>query len=57
MRGFREGSKYERQRLGEIARSIVSKEAQGFLYASFFGALVGSISGSILAFALGAWFY
>lgn len=48
MRGFRPTR--------ENIERWVSKEAQGFLGASFFGALVGGFAGAVLCFGLGAFF-
>jgi hypothetical protein len=51
--GFRLGSTATRA----YVENIVGKEAMGFVKASFFGAMVGSASGAVLCFGLGAFFF
>lgn len=43
--------------LEETTRKTVSQEAKGFLYAGFFGAVVGAFCGSVFSFGLGAFLW
>jgi hypothetical protein len=54
MKGFREKSRIATAWLEQTTRKAVSAEAQGFIYASFLGALVGAFSGAVFAFGVGA---
>jgi hypothetical protein len=57
MKGFREGSRVATKWLEETTRKTVSQEAKGFLYAGFFGAVVGAFCGSVFSFGLGAFLW
>jgi len=57
IRGFRTNTKAHDLRLKEIAVSVVSREARGFLLAGFFGGVCGGFCASCFAFGVGAFFF